>query len=554
MSETYVIVGAALAGAKAAETLREEGFDGRVVLLGDEPDRPYERPPLSKDYLRGETEREGPYVHPASFYEEKDIELRLETTVTGVDLAAGQLLIEEERLEYTKLLLATGAEPRRLPVPGADLDGVHYLRTFGDSDALRAAIESSSRVAVIGAGWIGAEVAASARQKGLEVTLIEQLDVPLERVLGREVGEVYGAIHRDQGVELLTGVAVEAIEGSGRAERVRLAGGDTVDCDFVVVGIGVAPRVALAEAAGLEVGDGILVDERLKSSADNVFAAGDVAGAWHPFFEQRLRVEHWHNALEQGPAAARSMLGVGEPYDKLPYFFSDQYDVGMEYAGHATDWDEVVFRGDVDAREFIAFWLKDGRVLAGMNVNVWDVTDDIQALIRSRTQVDRHRVSDPGISLARPHLSGEPAALIRASVWLRWVMAWAQVTRTTRSPAASRMACFSASSWRVRRLSCHSVLSASMTRCWSGHLKSGMIVRPLRLIGTLTCGGLNPALRRRSRTASSSSLRVGAGPVARILVRLAVPGRGARWSRAVRIWGMVTSWRWASRTALRSAG
>jgi 3-phenylpropionate/trans-cinnamate dioxygenase ferredoxin reductase subunit len=400
VSETHVIVGAALCGAKAAETLREEGFDGRVVLIGDEPDRPYERPPLSKDYLRGETEREGPYVHPAEFYGEKEIELRTETSVTALDLGAREVVIGDERLGFAKLLLATGAEPRRLPVPGADLDGVHYLRSFGDSDALRARIESSSRVAVIGAGWIGAEVAASARQKGLEVTLIEQLDVPLEKVLGREVGEIYGAIHRDQGVELLTGAAVEAIEGDGRAERVRLAGGATVDCDFVVVGIGVAPRTSLAEAAGLEVGDGILVDERLKTSDDAVHAAGDVAGAWHPFFEQRLRVEHWHNALEQGPAAARSMLGKGDAYDKIPYFFSDQYDVGMEYAGYATEWDEVVFRGDVDAREFIAFWLKDGRVLAGMNVNVWDVTDDIQALIRSRVQVDRHRVSDPGITLA----------------------------------------------------------------------------------------------------------------------------------------------------------
>jgi 3-phenylpropionate/trans-cinnamate dioxygenase ferredoxin reductase component len=399
VSETYVIVGAALAGAKAAETLREEGFDGRVVLLGDEPDRPYERPPLSKDYLRGETEREGPYVHPAEFYGEKDIELRTEVSVTGVDLSASEVVLGDERIGFSKLLLATGAEPRRIPVPGADLDGVHYLRSFGDSDALRAAIEASSRVAVIGAGWIGAEVAASARQKGLEVTLIEQLDVPLERVLGREVGEVYGAIHRDQGVELLTGAAVEAIEGDGRAERVRLAGGRNVDCDFVVVGIGVAPRTALAEAAGLEVGDGIHVDDRLRTTNENVFAAGDVAGAWHPFFEQRLRVEHWHNALEQGPAAARGMLGKGEPYDKIPYFFSDQYDIGMEYAGHATDWDEVVFRGDVDAREFIAFWLKDGRVLAGMNVNVWDVTDDIQALIRSRAQVDRERLSDPNTPL-----------------------------------------------------------------------------------------------------------------------------------------------------------
>jgi 3-phenylpropionate/trans-cinnamate dioxygenase ferredoxin reductase subunit len=339
-------------------------------------------------------------VHPPEFYGEKDIELRTEVSVTGVDLSASEVLIGDERLGFSKLLLATGAEPRRIPVPGADLDGVHYLRTFGDSDALRAAIESSSRVAVIGAGWIGAEVAASARQKGLEVTLIEQLDAPLERVLGRELGEIYGAIHRDQGVDLRTGTAVEAIEGSGRAERVRLAGGDTVDCDFVVVGIGVAPRVALAEAAGLEVGDGILVDERLKTSADNVYAAGDVAAAWHPFFEQRLRVEHWHNALEQGPAAARSMLGTGDPYDKIPYFFSDQYDVGMEYAGHATDWDDIVLRGDVDAREFIAFWLKDGRVLAGMNVNVWDVTDDIQALIRRRAQVEPDRLRDTDTPLA----------------------------------------------------------------------------------------------------------------------------------------------------------
>jgi 3-phenylpropionate/trans-cinnamate dioxygenase ferredoxin reductase component len=393
MSETHVIVGAGLAGAKAAETLREEGFDGRVVLLGAEPDRPYERPPLSKDYLRGEAEREAAYVHPAEFYEQHDVELRTETIVEAIDLAAREVALEGgERIGFATLLLATGAEPRRLP----HVHGVRYLRDFHDSDALRAAFDEGGRLAVIGAGWIGCEVAASARQKGLEVTLIEQASTPLEGVLGRELGEIYAAVHRDHGVEVLTGAAVEAIDGG----RVVLAGGRAVECDLVVVGIGVAPRTALAESAGLDVDNGILVDVRLRTSADGVFAAGDVANALHPLLNARLRVEHWHNALEQGPAAARSMLGTGDPYDRIPYFFSDQYDVGMEYAGYATDWDEVVFRGDVGAREFIAFWLKDDRVLAGMNVNIWDVTDDIQALIRSGAPVDPMQLRDPDVELA----------------------------------------------------------------------------------------------------------------------------------------------------------
>ena len=393
MSETHVIVGAGLAGAKAAETLREEGFGGRVVLLGAEPDRPYERPPLSKDYLRGESERDAAYVHPPDFYEQHDVELRTETVVEAIDLGAREVALEGgERIGFARLLLATGAEPRRLP----GVEGVHYLRDFRDSDALRAVLDQGGRMAVIGAGWIGCEVAASARQKGLEVTLIEQASAPLEGVLGRELGEIYAAVHRDHGVEVLTAATVEAIEGG----RVALAGGRAVECDHVVVGIGVAPRTALAETAGLEVENGILVDEGLRASADGVFAAGDVANAAHPLLGVRLRVEHWHNALEQGPAAARSMLGTGEPYDRIPYFFSDQYDVGMEYAGHATEWDEVVFRGDVDGREFIAFWLKGGRVLAGMNVNIWDVTDDIQALIRSRATVDPARLRDPDVELA----------------------------------------------------------------------------------------------------------------------------------------------------------
>jgi 3-phenylpropionate/trans-cinnamate dioxygenase ferredoxin reductase subunit len=271
---------------------------------------------------------------------------------------------------------------------------------FEDSDTIRAAIERGGRAVVIGAGWIGSEVAASARTKGVEVTIVEQLAVPLERVLGREVGEVYAAIHRDHGVEVLGETGVESIEGDGRVARVRLEGGRTLDCDFVVVGVGVTPRVELAAAAGLETDNGILVDERLETASDGVFAAGDAANAWHPFFERRLRVEHWHNALEQGPAAARNMLGRGEAYERIPYFFSDQYDVGMEYAGHAAEWDEVVFRGDVEGREFIAFWLQEGRVLAGMNVNVWDVTDAIQALIRSRAEVDVGSLRDPDVDLA----------------------------------------------------------------------------------------------------------------------------------------------------------
>ena len=391
--ETHVIVGAGLAGAKAAETLREEGFDGRVVLIGAEPDRPYERPPLSKDYLRREAERDAAYVHPAEYYGERDVELRLETVVDAVDLTARELTLGGgEQLAFTTLLLATGAEPRRLP--GAE--GAFYLRDFRDSDALRDVLDQGGRMAVIGGGWIGSEVAASARQKGLEVTLIEQAAAPLEGVLGRELGEIYAGIHRDHGVEVLTGAGVESVERG----RVTLAGGRAVECDHVVVGIGVVPRTELAEAAGLEVENGILVDERLRTSAQGVFAAGDVANAQHPLLGTRLRVEHWHNALEQGPAAARSMLGVGEPYDRIPYFFSDQYDVGMEYAGHATEWDEVVFRGDVDGREFIAFWLKDGRVLAGMNLNVWDVTDHIQALIRSGAAVDPAKLRDADVELA----------------------------------------------------------------------------------------------------------------------------------------------------------
>jgi len=400
--QTFVIVGAGLAGAKAAQSLRHEGFDGRLVLVGAEDERPYERPPLSKDYLRGEAGRERVYVHGAGFYGEHDIELRAGRTAVDMSASLGEVALDDgERLRYDRLLLATGAEPRRLAVPGGELDGVHYLRSVDDSDALRERLDRGGRVVVVGAGWIGAEVAASARQRGLEVTLVAPHAVPLERVLGREVGEVYRDIHADHGVRMLMGTRVEAFEGDGAVERVRTSDGRQLECEFVVVGIGVRPRTRLAARAGLAIGDGILVDEQLRTGAPGVFAAGDVAGARHPFYRQRVRVEHWANALRQGPVAARNMLGAGQAYDHLPYFFSDQYDVGMEYSGFARAWDRVVLRGDPASRQFIAFWLAGDRVLAGMNVNVWDVVDPIQRLIRDRVPVEDWRLADPDVPLER---------------------------------------------------------------------------------------------------------------------------------------------------------
>jgi 3-phenylpropionate/trans-cinnamate dioxygenase ferredoxin reductase component len=399
-NETYAIVGASLTGATAAATLREEGFEGRLVLIGDEPERPYERPPLSKEFLRGEAEAP-PYVHPESFYADNEIELITSTAVSEVDLGARRLSLDgAEPLAFERLLLATGAEPRRLDVPGAELDGIHYLRTLAESRRIGERIERGQRLVVVGSGWIGSEIAASARHKGCEVTVIEMASLPLERVLGPEVGRVYLQIHRDHGIQFLPETTVERFEGSGSVERVLTRDGALIEADFVVVGVGVRPRVELAERAGLRIDNGIAVDERLQSSAPGVFAAGDVANARHPFYGRSIRVEHWANAIAQGAAAARSMLGGEDAFDEIPYFFSDQYEVGMEYGGWAETWDEVVFRGDVDAREFVAFWLEGDRVVAGMNVNVWDVNEPIRELIRSRRAVDRRRLADPAIEIA----------------------------------------------------------------------------------------------------------------------------------------------------------
>jgi 3-phenylpropionate/trans-cinnamate dioxygenase ferredoxin reductase component len=399
-TSTFVIVGASLAGAKAAETLRDEGFDGRIVLIGAEAERPYERPPLSKEYLRGEAGREKIWVHDdASFYDAHTIELRLETAAVDLDAARREItLAGGERLTFDRLLLSTGAHPRRLNVPGADLGGVHELRSVESSDAIRARLDRGGKVVVVGAGWIGSEAAASARQRGLDVTVIEPASVPLERVLGTELGAVYRDVHVDHGVEMVLGSGVDAFEGDGAVERVRAADGRLFDCDFAIVGIGVVPRTELAVAGGLAVDNGIVCDRNLETSVPGIFAAGDVAQHDHPVLGP-TRVEHWSNALHQGPAAARNMLGREQAYDRVPYFFSDQYDVGMEYTGQATPGSRLVLRGDTATREFIAFWIDGDRLVAGMNVNVWDVADPIGRLIRERTPVDDDALRDPSVAL-----------------------------------------------------------------------------------------------------------------------------------------------------------
>ncbi|GAA4045092.1 NAD(P)/FAD-dependent oxidoreductase [Nonomuraea soli] len=373
---TYVIVGGGLAGAKAAQTLREEGFDGSLVLIGAEHERPYERPPLSKGYLQGKSEREKIFVHPADWYSTQDIELRLGTEAVGLDLDAHTLTLSDGSLQpYDKLLLATGATPRRLPGPGL------VLRTVGDSEALKERFAAQGRVAVVGAGWIGLETAAAARQAGCAVTVIEPAPTPLHAVLGAELGEIFAGVHRRNGVDLRLGTGVAEVVESG----VRLDDGTLVEADTVVVGIGAAPNVSLARSAGLEVESGIVCDASLRSSHPDVFAAGDVAEPYNPLYGRHLRVEHWANALNGGPAAARAMLGQDVVYDRVPYFYTDQFELGMEFSGDTTGYDEVVYDGSVEKLEFVCYWKREGRVIAGMNVNVWDVVGDIQQLIRGES-------------------------------------------------------------------------------------------------------------------------------------------------------------------------
>jgi 3-phenylpropionate/trans-cinnamate dioxygenase ferredoxin reductase subunit len=403
------MVGAGLAGARAAEALRKDGYDGAITLVGDEADRPYIRPPLSKDYLRGESDRDKVYVHEAAFYDEQRIDLRSSTKVLEIAPASREVILEGgHRLPFDRLLLATGARPRSLPVPGADLPGVMTLRNIGDADAIRTAAKDAERAVVVGAGWIGSEVAASLRMLDRRVVLIAPEVVPLERVLGPQVGAVYRHLHVERGVEWRPGTMVRRIVGTDHVRAVETAAGERIVADLVVVGVGVQPRTELAVAAGLAIGDGIEVSATLETSVPGIFAAGDVASAWHPFYERRLRTEHWANAKFQGAAAGRSMIGDTTPYDRIPYFYSDQYDLGMEYTGWASPSDRLVVRGSLADRQFVAFWLAEGRVVAGMNVNVWDVGKPIERLIRSRAVVDPDVLVDASVAIDA--LAGVPVA------------------------------------------------------------------------------------------------------------------------------------------------
>jgi 3-phenylpropionate/trans-cinnamate dioxygenase ferredoxin reductase subunit len=397
---TYVIAGASLAGAKAAEALRAEGFDGRLIMIGAESERPYERPPLSKDYLAGKTAREDVFVHPVDWYAEHQVELRLGVRADGIDRDARRVtLVGGEAVNYDRLLLATGSSPRELPVAGGQAAGVHYLRSLDDADRLANSFQRASRLVVIGAGWIGMEVAAVARGAGLQVTVVETSQLPLLRVLGPEAAEVFADLHRQHEVDLRLGASLAEITiRNGRATGVRLQDGTVIPADLVLVAVGAAPNTHLAQTSGLRVDNGILTDAGLRTSDPNIFAAGDVANAFHPVFGKHIRVEHWANALKQPASAAASMLDRDLPYGELPYFYTDQYDLGMEYVGYVEPggYDQVVLRGDVPGRVFIAFWLADNRVLAGMAVNVWDVIDPIKALIGSGAVIDPARLSDPG--------------------------------------------------------------------------------------------------------------------------------------------------------------
>lgn len=401
---SFVIIGGGLAAAKAVEALRDDKFDGHIIVFADEEHLPYERPPLSKEYLAGKKSLTDFTVQNSDWYRDHNVDLRLNTRVATLDAAGHTVgLPDGTTVGYDKLLLATGSASRRPPIPGSDSAGVHYLRTYEDAVGLNNVLSDGASLAIVGAGWIGLEVAAGARQRGVNVTVVETARQPLMAALGETVGEVFATLHRDHGVDLRLETQVEEITtaADGSATGLRTRDGSTIAADAVLVAVGAKPNIELAERAGLSVGDGgVLVDASLRTSDPDIYAVGDIAAAEHPLLGTRIRTEHWANALKQPAVAAAGMLGTPGEYAELPYFFTDQYDLGMEYVGHAPSFERVVFRGDVAGREFVAFWLDgDNRVLAGMNVNIWDVLDDVKALIRSKASVDPDTLADPRSAL-----------------------------------------------------------------------------------------------------------------------------------------------------------
>lgn len=397
------IIGGGLAAAQGASELRKAGYDGRITLVSDELELPYLRPPLSKDFLLGKADRDSVFVHPASWYDEHDVEVVLGNAAERIDIDEQRVhLADGSHVDYDALLLATGSSPRRLSIPGAGLSGIHSLRRLDDSEHIKAQFAQDQRIVIIGAGWIGLEVASAAHHAGRRVTLLETAALPMVRVLGPELGQYFADLHRAHGVDLRLGVTVEQLIGEhGHVTAVRLADGTEIPADVVIVGVGITPNVDLAKDAGLEVDNGIVVDAHLRSSVPDVYAAGDAANAFHPVLQRQLRVEHWANARYQPAVAAQSMLGRTASYDRLPFFYSDQYDIGLEYVGYAgpEDYDTVLVRGDMTSNQFVAFWISGQRVLAGMHVNTWGVTEDIEAIVRSQRDVDRDRLLDEDIPL-----------------------------------------------------------------------------------------------------------------------------------------------------------
>ena len=384
-----VIIGASLAGASAAVALREQGYDGELTLIGDETDLPYERPPLSKAVLLGDA-NEPDWVKDEAYYADQNIALVRGTVASRIDRDRRVVVTSGAEYGYDKLLLATGSTPRRLNVPGGDLDGLLTLRTYPDSLALRSRLTAGAAVVIVGAGWIGCEVAAAARKHGASVVMIDPLTQPLVRVVGEQVGAAFAGLHRDHGVDLRLGTGVSGFLGDGRVSGVQLSDGTSVPADTVVVGIGVIPNIALADAAGLDLADGgVAVDATLRTSDPDIYAAGDIAAHDHPKYAERVRVEHWAAAKDQGTHVAGNLLGAEQPYELRPFFFSDQYDLGCEYRGLAdAGRDRLVIRGDLNALDFTAFWLRDGAVAAAMNVNQWDDGDALQELVDSGRPVE----------------------------------------------------------------------------------------------------------------------------------------------------------------------